>query len=579
MSLERILPPAAVLGVPVALVLIFFGQFATLLLIVALTLMVMLIVLLIVTRSGRGRSGDVSWATPAIESQSSSEPARGSVTRALAPVEGRELLLSPWFAGGAGFCVLLGVLGAQSFELSWWGTAGLLPLLVHPLCGLVIVAVHRNVTRPRRDGADELFESCPASVGQRTAAHLAALVVPVAAASMFVVATLFGARLALDHIYGPIDGRVIGDAVLAGVVLPAGATALGVLLGRRAPFALAPFVALAVIAVVNLEFWDDVSAGRGWLATGLPSSKIDLVYLDPPVAGRLIWTVGLVIVVAGLAFTSSRWSGTKYLVTFGASAAVIGLVVTTRPLGDATADRLAEYVIAPAGHEVCDTVTDQVEVCALEPYRDHGADIAARVADVAASIPDGALSPPVTMRLLIGAGFDELQDEVRERIAPTPIPLGTVALPFNHQDSGLDEARFILASVAVGLPLGPDAPENLLVPGQARGVVALWLAAAGLTPSEAFEMLEPDEHAGATASARGHVWPGVCSAAVQWAPQDVAAARSLVAADRAVVARVISADWARWTSPGTPTDELLAAAGLPPVGPPDRIEPLGGICT
>ena len=37
-------------------------------------------------------------------------------------------------------------------------------------------------------------------------------------------------------------------------------------------------------------------------------------------------------------------------------------------------------------------------------------------------------------------------------------------------------------------------------------------------------------------------------------------------------------DWARFTDPATTTDELLAAAGLDPVGPPDRIVAMPVIC-
>jgi hypothetical protein len=454
-----------------------------------------------------------------------------------------------------------------------------LPLMVHPLCGMTIIATHRNVTRARRDGAQELYDSCPASTAQRTGAHLFTAVVPIAAATVFVTITLVGAAFALDNIYGPVDERVLADAALAGLLLPAGATALGVLLGRRVRFALAPFVALAVIALLNLEMWDRGLDGRGWLATGIPSGKVDFIYLEPPVAGRLLWIAGLAVLVAGLALaTIDRSTTTKLIKSFGAAIALVGLVLTVRPMSDETVDRLTEYVLSPSAHETCRTLTIDVEVCTLKPYDDHGVHVAARVTPVAAALPDGVIVTPITMRLLAGEGLDELPSQVQQHIVPTPIPPGTVALPFSHNYGSLDEASFILAATAVGFPTGDDAHENLLVDGQARGVIVLWLATAGLSHDSALDLLEPDEYNDNTPSGQGHVWPGTCTATVQWAPQDLVAARSLLAVDREAVGGLLAGDWQHWTAPETSTDDLMAALGLPLVGPPDPIEPLGSTC-
>jgi hypothetical protein len=65
---------------------------------------------------------------------------------------------------------------------------------------------------------------------------------------------------------------------------------------------------------------------------------------------------------------------------------------------------------------------------------------------------------------------------------------------------------------------------------------------------------------------------------VQWSPQDLVAARSLVAVDRDTVGGLLAGDWPRWTAPEASTDDLLTALGLPPVGPSDPIEPLGSTC-
>ena len=526
MNWDRVAAPLATLAVPSALILVLYGQAY-----VALGLVVVVGCLFVVVHRGRRRRHDeIDWRTPAAPARAATGPARGSVVGPLAWVEARELVLSSWFGAGVGFCVLFASVSVTGFERSWWLSAALLPLLVHPLCGMTIIATHRNVTRARRDHAEELFEACPSAAVQRTAAHLTTAVVPVAVAAVFVIVTLAGAAIALDHIYGPIDGRVIADAVIAGLLLPAGATALGVFLGRRVRFALAPFVVLPVIALLDLEMWDRGYDGRGWLATGLPSGQIDFVYLEPPVVGRLLWITGLVVLVAGLAFRrGERLAAT--VVSIGSAVAIVGLLVAVRPLTDGTVDRLTEYVLAPEVHEVCRNVSSDVEVCALEPYRDHGADMAAHVAPVAEAIPTGAVDHPVTMRLLVGDGLEQLPSQVQQRIVPTPIPPGTVALPFGHNYGSLDEARFLLAATAVGLPTGENAPENLLVDGEARGVIMLWLATVGLSGDDALDLLRPDEYNDATPSGQGHVWPGICSARVQWAPQDLVAAQSVVALD------------------------------------------------
>jgi hypothetical protein len=254
-------------------------------------------------RSSRAPSEPAWSAVHTASGRRSLDENNGSVPVALARVEIRELLLSGWFQAGVGFCVLLSV-GVTSFERGWWSSAALVALLVHPLCGLTIVAVHRNVTRARRDGAAELFESCPGTAADRRLAHLFSGVVPILVGVLFVVGLLVGSGLILD-MYGPIDVRVVSDATIAALLLPAGAVALGVAVGRRFPFALAPFVMLALILAVNTELWDEPD-GRGWLATGTPSNDLDAVFVQPPVAGRLLWFAGLVTLVVGLAVDYSK---------------------------------------------------------------------------------------------------------------------------------------------------------------------------------------------------------------------------------------------------------------------------------
>jgi hypothetical protein len=95
-------------------------------------------------------------------------------------VEARELSRSPWF--GVGFCVLLLSLFVFVFAGedtgTWDGQLQLSSWLALPLVGMVVLGVHRALTRAARDRADELFETCPASPGTRTAGFLLSASLP-----------------------------------------------------------------------------------------------------------------------------------------------------------------------------------------------------------------------------------------------------------------------------------------------------------------------------------------------------------------------------------------------------------------
>lgn len=525
-------------------------------------------------RSDR-RVPDGQWFPPSSgAARTHVAPRRGSPVLAIAGVEIRELLLSAWFQAGVAFCAVF-LVGITSYERSWWGTAALMPLLVHPLCGFALIAAHRNVSRARRDATTDIIEACPVSTEQRNRGHLVAGVVPVLVASAFVAVSLVGTAIVLDDIYGPLDARVAADVVIAGALLPFGATALGVVLGRRFPAQIVPIVALAVIAIVNLEFWDEPD-GRGWLATGLPSPANDLVYIDPPNLGRLAWLAGLVAIVAIAAGVVRRGRVAVFALSGGAIVAIGGIVLTALGPSDATAQRLADYVLLDDSVTERTDVSGAVEVCVPEPYGAHGTTLAEWVSPVAEALP----VPPIDrVRMwLLADDIDRLQGAVRARLEPTPLPPGVIALPFGHHDAHLASARFGLAAAAVGIPVGPDAPQNVLVGGQARGVVMLWLLANELDEREIDRLLTPQDSRDG-ASYRGHLWPGICGADVQWSPQDVEAARTVVALDRGEVADLLATDWVRWVDPATSTDDLLVAFDLPGVGPPEPIEPLGDTCS
>lgn len=255
--------------------------------------------------------------------------------------------------------------------------------------------------------------------------------------------------------------------------------------------------------------------------------------------------------------------------------ALAGVVLVALPPGDAHLERLAGYATGDPRFSDCHDLAGVAELCAPQPYVDHGERMAASLLPVAAAVPTDAAVEPMSVGFLPD-DIDALQSDVRDRVGEVAPPERFIDLPFSHHQSALRVARFTLAAALVGVELGPDAPENVLLDGEARGVVLLWLAIRGLDDSQVRDILTPDDRSSPTM--RGHIWPGVCGAALQWAPQDLAAARTLDAADSQVVRDVLAADWGRWTSPTTRTDELLIAVRLPPLGTPESIEPLGAMC-
>jgi hypothetical protein len=104
--------------------------------------------------------------------------------------------------------------------------------------------------------------------------------------------------------------------------------------------------------------------------------------------------------------------------------------------------------------------------------------------------------------------------------------------------------------------------------------VALWLAtrgadAAALAASASFDPWSAD-----LIDRRPPGWHeshGCPLPPVVWSAQDRAAARTVLALPAVQVGRVVTDGWSRWSDPRTGTDELLAALGLPPVGPFDEV--------
>ena len=439
--------------------------------------------------------------------------------------------------------------------------------------------------------------SCPADTSTRSLALLSTGAVPVVALATFIALYVGSVAVLGDQVYGPADPDVVAG-LLAALVLGGGGVVLGVAVGRWVDWRLAPIV--AVVAVGVLSLWMLGADGRGWTPWAQLSTVPKVspeIFQRRPAWWYLAWLLGLTTVVAAVALARSARGeeleegpprGRPLAVgALGVVVAAVAAVMVTRPMPPAAAERFADLVARPAASQTCAGAGAAVRVCSYLGYGELRDGVAAEVAPVAASLPLGG---SLTLRQRFGGAVADLPPEVARRL-PQGIPSagpGEVDLPFNALPDDVVATRVLVALSALDLPVAPGAEQPgdggsgsrpLVVAGQARGVVALWLAARGLDPDAAIELATAGRRgqrgatpASADAFDRGFAWPTSCETApVVWSAQDLAAARALLGRPAAEVTSVVHRGWDRWRDLGTGTDALLAEVGLPPAGPFDQV--------
>lgn len=549
----------------------------------------------------RAATPDFNW-TPTTPVFVGSLPARArhephgpsnsrSVIRAIGRFESAQLATSPWFGVGVGFCVIIIVAFAVVYDSDevhlWPNEAMLAPWFAHPLVGMSILAVHRNITRDRRDATDELLDTCPTEPTTRTLGHIATSVVPVAAYASF-CATYLAILLAKGNDFDGPPGLEQGLGLFSAFVLCIGGVTLGVALGRWVHFGLAPIV--AVVAVLFLTLGLATQGDPGWnplaeLSTMPPLSEMNAVFTARPAMWHLLWLLALAGSVAAVGLARHRRDrGVIAVATVSIALAVISGIGATRPMSDSDADTIAERITNPAAHQSCVTgAGGRLDVCTFDDYGDIAAAVLEPVSAVVAALPAEVGTLTMRQRFPQDATLADLPPEVRRRI-PGGLPsLGPneVSLDFGTDDDTVDGARFDAAFTATGLPIDSP-PDDMprVIAGQARGVVALWLATRGMPRDDARELATAFHPDAPEPFDRGLAWHEECtSPPVVWSAQDLQAARALTALDNSDITRVLATRWERWIDPRTSTDDLLAALGLPPVGPFDdvrtRVETLG----
>jgi hypothetical protein len=531
---------------------------------------------LTMARRGRRAHGDGTWVRSDGPAPAAAAERKG-VFASLVRVEARQLLASPAFLAGLGLSALiLIVFGGSPAQLdkSWWLQFNLLPMIVHPLVGCTVIAAHFAMTRARRSGSEELFESCPLDQATRTGGHLATAWVAAVAALVFVGVFLALAVRGNEGLYG---GAGPGSVwyVLTTAVLAAGGVALGAALGRWAPWPLVPFAAIgAVLALDGL-----IGSGTRWttrwfLATFMPSPSVDLLFLEPRPAARLFWLASLGVVVAGLGLARDRRPLGLRVAAAAGVVALVSAIVVARPIANGRAVEITSALMEPAAHQRCVPAGGGVDVCAYRQYGDHAVNIAAALRPIVGALPAGVVNGVRFMQYSTGP-VDALPPEVAAVLkGDAPLdPEGVIHLRFSSLPENYDATRLRLAARAVGLPTEPARSQlPMVVAGQARGVVVLWLAGRGMG-SKGIRMADRHWY-GNDPRREGMVWPGACSGesgALTWSRQDLEAARRLFRADERVVGERIRAGWSRYTDAATTTDQLLADLGIGPVGPYDAV--------
>ncbi|HVF74968.1 MAG TPA: hypothetical protein VM938_07960 [Acidimicrobiales bacterium] len=538
----------------------------------------------------RSAVAELPWSPPVVAAPVLCTPGSSwQVAAALGRAESRQLAVSPWFGVALGFLaiflVMFGVVYAGENGDVWHQAAAMTPWFAHPVAGMTILAVHRAVTRPVRDGSDELFKSCPTEPVVRAMGLLRTAIVPVTIFVGFLVVYGVAVVVGSPNLHGPVSINTL-PLLLAGPVLVAGAVGLGVALGLWVRFGLAPVVAVVGVGLLSLKL---ATAGDpGWngssaLSTFGPDSGSPLLHSLSPTWWYLLWLVALVALVAVVAMARYRLDRpVRLAAAVGVVVAMVAALFGTAGPDAETARHVADLIARPASHQACDRVGALVDVCTYRDYNELHASIVAAVAPVARALP--ARAQPITLRQGFGGTEGDLPVEVR-RLLPAGVPSpgeGEVEIGFASADNALLEYRLLVAFAALGLRLRSDALDHgpLVIAGEARGVVALWLAARGLDPGDAVGLATVEQPgvsdnnlrggAGSDAFELGLAWPEMCGPVV-WAPQDLAAARALMRAPEAEVAAIVDAGFARWSQPTTTTDDLLAALGLPTVGPASRI--------
>lgn len=513
----------------------------------------------------------------------------------LARVEGRQLLRNEVFIVGIfmsiailvvfGFVWASDNLGARN---SWRYWLALLPVFTLPFAGMTLVAMNVAALRAKRDGTQELFGSLPASSTTRVVGHIGSMWMPLIVQIMFVAATFASGNL-LTHHFGAIDAASIGDVVVS-FVLVACAGSLAVALARWLPN---PVVAL--VSVVLLAVGGTTIGGIGdhhWSLTRQLSiwpryPDHDWAFTVRPSWWHAAYLLSLGFVVAVVAVARQRRD--RLTLLFGAGAVALAGVtgyVQTRPMSDSDAERIAAMISDPMTHSSCRT-TDGLTLCAYRDYADITNVWLRELTEPFAAVAPQQRAEGFTL-VWHEPRLDRLDPAVRNRLDAQSLTASWSGDPAAWNGVAVDGTesklinRLALGLWSVGLPLAPAGDAPCWAGSQARGVVALWVAAQGMDGDDAKRLVSGtwsglgDDHSDSNVPAEwtdGYIWVGDATPPVLWSANDIAAAETMLALDATLVRATLWADWQQWSDASATTDNLITELGVVPAGARSAIPP------
>ena len=526
--------------------------------------------------------------------------ARGSATRdascgtqraagvQLARLEGCQLLRNEVFIVGIfmsiailvifGFVWASDNLGARN---SWRYWLALLPVFTLSFAGMTLVAMNLAALRARREGTEELFGSLPATSTTRVVGHLGSVWMALAVQIVFVATTFASGRFVTHH-FGAIDAASIGD-IMVSFVLVACAGSLAVALARWFPNPLVALVAVVVLAIGGSAIGG--IGGHHWSLTRQLSiwpryPDHDWVFAVRPSWWHAAYLLSLGLGVAVVAVARQRRDRLTLLlgVSAVAFAGVTGYV-QTRPMTDGDAERIAAMISDPIAHSSCRT-TDGLTLCA---YRDY-ADITG-VWTRELTAPFAAVWP---QRRTNGFAvvwheprLDRLDPAVRDRLDVQALAASWNADSSTWNGVAVDGTesnlinRLALGLWSVSLASVPAGDAPCWAGGQARGIVALWVAAQGMSRDDAKRFVSGtwnglgDDHGDSNLPAEwidGYIWVGDATPPVLWSATDIVAAEAMLALDATLVRDTLWAGWQQWSEASATTDDLMTALGVVPAG-------------
>ena len=452
----------------------------------------------------------------------------------------------------------------------------------------LLLAANLASLRARRSNAEELFESLPMPAARRTLAHALTSI-----AGVVLSAVVFAVVLVLWQWRPATIGQPPVQVVAVVLLLVAGGMVTGVLAAQWLPHAAVGAASIVALTVLQSNFGHE---SEKWQWLHFLPLQFSGVFDVGPMAWHIPYIAALVVLGGALAVFRHGWTRPVAAV-LAASLVVIATAAwaQTRPLEASALARQADRLHRPAAHQSCEQ-RGAVRYCAYPAYAGW-IDVWQPVVDgVRALLPPAALDRVVEVRQRTPANFD-LQPSVQRLVDPArawPAD-GQVHPGIEWVVGGHDLAlAYQVAARALGLPTVNGAEQTACsVGGQARGVVAFWLA--GQAATHAREELA-DRVADVVEKGRaGRTQFQVANAVPDWenhyaddggdwVPElgsgargaDLEAAAALLRLDRNRVRDVVHANWAAIRDPSTTGVELFRLVGatpppgyatLPPVRP------------